>query len=139
MKPLAIDWIDDWNDLFRWKHLKIQMFKTSGLDNFINDFPYNPMAIDFKEIFDLLNDNDFQSGNKSYDKDLDYEGVKEGRTAIVGDLHYLNIYKKNLESSEFQENIDYHISSSGELSQPVFTISNRVRLSETMATTLDQV
>ena len=93
------------------------------------------MTINFKNRLSMIDTEKRQ--NLDYDNDLDYEGVKEGRVALVWVKHYLEIFKNNLKSDDFREDIDFHVSETGGQSQPFFMLSNKVTLNQSLADKLD--
>ena len=85
IKAKPILWIDSWDDLLEWKGLEIQAFHTSGLGAYIEKYD-TPMTQNFKSRLKggYLTIDEFEKGIKTHDKDMDYEGVRDGRTAIAG-------------------------------------------------------
>ena len=58
-------------------------------------------------------------------------------TALVHTAENLEIIKQNLIQDDFKEDINFHISESGGVPQPFYTITNRANLNETLAIKLD--
>ena len=146
IRPKPICWIDSWDDLMldKWKDVEIQLFETDGLAVYINRFTNTTLARNLesrikREKGEMLKSDHFESGNKSLDKDLDYDGVRDARTAIAGELHYLDIYKQNLiDYYNLIEDIDFHISLNGTSLAIVF-LTEKNRLNWTMAKKFDQM
>ena len=80
-------------------------------------------------------------GEKSYDEDFDYEGIRDGKVALIEDRFYLEIFKQNLMMKYGMiEDRDFHISNSDDIiPQPIFLMTNKVRLNKSMADKLDNV
>ena len=134
----TIDWIDSLRDLCHWNDVRIKTFKSDYIDDLINDFPNDSMAKSFQKRVERLNFSAHLSRNKS--NYLDYNGVVQGRFAIVADLEFLNIEKTYLiEKLGYNEDVDFHISRLEEISTPGFILSNRFRLKKSMAFILDKV
>ena len=139
MKAKPILWIDSWEDLFEWKDVEIQTFDTEGLAVFVNKSSDTEMAKNFKS---RIKDGEFlvreeYVGNKSCEDVLDFEGVKNGRTAIAGQLHYLDVYKQNLVNDyNLTEDIDFHISQNG-ISESYMFLTSRNRMNQILASKFD--
>ena len=125
--------IESWEDLYEWKHLNIQTFTTQDFSDYLDKYSDSPMANDFNKRTERLKDEKFISHELSLDRDLDYKGLINGKTAFVFDGHLLNIIKTNLEIFNLQENIDFHISEFGGLSQPYFNAINKRKVNESLA------
>ena len=125
IKPKPIYWIDSWDDLAEWQHMKIATSSVGGIEDYITNFANESMAQNFVKRKVLINIDDLYNDPKRWDTDFDYEGVRDGRVALVGDLFYLNILKQNLFSRYGMiEDLDFHISKSDNLiSQPSFIMS----------------
>ena len=134
LKPKPIYWIDSVEDLYQWKHLTIQTSVISELKYFSENFPNNSMAQDFSKRFQLdqVNEGDLMSF------DLDWEGLLDGRVAVVYPYFILQVIKRSLVSNGFLEDIDFHISS-GDESQPFYSMSNKINLDEELADKFDLV
>ena len=130
IKPKPIHWIDSWEELFEWEHLKIELFKTSSLNLYIDQLGEGNEKM--KGRLKILEDELFINNTKTYDKDIDYEGVRMGVKVLILDEQYIEIIKHNIISDNFQENIDFHISKSGEIPQSYTTITNRANFNETL-------
>ena len=141
-KPKSIHWIDTWNDLSDWKHLKVVTSTTSSLAYNIKTFGRDPMAEGFADRVSIGIDFDkYEKGEKSYDKDIDYLSIKEGKLALIADLDVLTILKKNLVIKyRLKEDIDFHISESEDiLPQPAFLTLNKLKMNKTMTDKLNLV
>ena len=137
LKGKPIKWIDSWQDLYEWDNVKIQSYTTSTLVRFHEKYKdVDPMAKSFSLRTEAIDISKFI--DSSYlDNNLDYDGVRNGSVAIVIDLHYLQILKKNLISDDFEEDIDFHISRSGGISQPFFLITTISSFDESLAVKWD--
>ena len=134
LKPKSIEWIDSWQDLIEWEDLKIETFKTSSLVIYFDQLgKEEEMTKILKKRLVIINDRKRLSFKKSIDKELDYEGVRRGMTALVHTSENLEIIKQNLIQDDFKEDIDFHISESGGVPQPCNTITNRANFNETLA------
>ena len=134
LKPKSIEWIDSYQDLIEWEHLKIETFKTSSLVIYINQLGNEEEITKILEKrLITLNDRKVLSFKKSFNKQLDYEGVRRGVTALVHTAENLEIIKQNLIQDDFREDIDFHISESGGVPQPCNTITNGANFNETLA------
>ena len=133
IKPKPIHWIDSWEDLIEWEHLKIEIFNNSNLIFYIENFADKNMTKKLKGRLKRLDEKEFLKNDRTYDKDIDYEGVRMGVTALVQDEKYMKIIKQNLITDNFQEDIDFHISKSGGIPQPYTTITNTANFNETLA------
>ena len=131
IKPKPIHWIDSWEDLFAWEHLKIETFRSSNLNTYIDQFEKENGKL--KERLKILEDELYINNTKTYDKDIDYEGVRMGVTALVHNHEYMDMIKLNLIKNNFQEDIDFHISKSGGIPQSFTTLTNRANFNETLA------
>lgn len=148
IKPKPIQWIDSWKDLSQWKHItKIQ---TQPLSNFINYVKVykdsDPMAKDLSgrveqplEVKQKYYTNGSYNSKLSLDFDGLMAGLRAGKVALVYPTHYLQIYKNVLISKNLEEDIDFHISESGDSPQPVFTETNRLTLNKSLAIQWDFV
>ena len=126
LRPDPIYWIDSLKDLYDWKEVKIQTFQGTYLDKFTEHNIHDPMASNFRDRLKLLYY--FQAKeNLNY---VDFSGIVEGRTAFVGFLHLLTYIKYCL--SHMEEDIDYHISTYQEVSEPICFWTNGVRLNQLM-------
>ena len=132
IRAKPIYWIDTWEDLSKWKHLRIDTFKATGLANYLDNFKHEPLAIELNKTINYLDYDLFKDGRKSYDKDLDYQGFKNGHAAFVDDYNYVEFFKRNLISGYgLVEDIDIHISESDDLaSLPVFAVVNKERFNQ---------
>ena len=130
LKPKPIEWIDSWDDLFEWKHVLVQTMNLSSFMNYLEYFAKDVEKQNMLHRIKAFDYSDFKKDNLDFSDVLDYEGFKEGRVAFVYDEHYLQMSKLNIISDDFQEDIDFHISSSGGISEPLFTIINRMLLDE---------
>ena len=141
IKPKPIYWIDSWDDLAEWKHLTISATSVSGIQYYITNFGNESMAQNFAKRIVVLNNDVLYNDPKRWDTDLDYEGVKEGRVALVSDSFYLDTLKQNLISRYGMiEDLDFHISKSDKLvSQPSFIITNVFSFNDVMASKLNLV
>ena len=133
LKP--IHWIDSWEDLFEWEHLKIETTSLSSLKIYIDQLGEGNGKL--KGRLKILEDELFINNTKIYDKVIDYEGVRMGETALIHNQVYMEVIKINLISNDFQEDIDFHISKSGGIPQSFIIITNRANLNETLAMKLD--
>ena len=139
IKPKPIYWIDSLEDLIKWEHLTIHTLDRSDLSWFMRNFPNDTMVEAFHKRIVTLSGDDFEQGRKSYDNDQDYEGVRDGMVAIVAQDIYLNVHKFNMVNKfNMTEDLDFHISRH-EITQPIFAITNTIRINETMASVLDKV
>ena len=134
----TIEWIDSLRDLYQWNDIQIKTFESDYIDDLINDYPNDSMAINFQKRVELLDYSMHSSPNVS--TYLDYHGVVRGRFAIVADLEFLHIEKTYLiENLSYIEDVDFHVSRLEEISTPGFIASNRFRLKNSMSNILDQV
>ena len=139
IKSPAIYWINSWDDLYEWKHLTIQTIHLTDLATFAKNNHDDPMALDFKSRIDLLSDEIIINKNKPLDQWFDFEGVREGRVAIVYPSHILHLLKKNLISMELKEDIDFHISEFGDPWRPFFSVYNKDKLDQKLQKKWDLV
>ena len=113
IKPRPIYWVDSWDDLVNWKELKIQTTVLTSLFNFIQTNPDHYMS---KEIIKNKRLQAFPlrllSGN--LDKTLDFDGIANGKVALVFPSQYLHVLKNNLVVRGLEEDIDFHISKNGD-------------------------
>ena len=140
LRPITIKWIDSWEDLYKWKHLNIQVSFYSEIKLFVNNFPDHPFAQDFGKRLQHKEGNEYdQDPNDLGDSwNFDIEGVKAGRVAVSYPAVVLETIKKNYFSEDFKEDIDFHISRTG-TSQPYFNIINKFMFDESMANTYELV
>ena len=136
LKGDKILWIDSWHDLHKWKQLNISTFFGSGLQNYMDQYPKDQFSIDFKLRW--TQDRSFIT-NTTFHKYINWEGVKKGQMALLWDRHLLDVLKRELLSDEFVEDIDFHISKRGDISQIVFMLTNKLKLDERLAIVLDKV
>ena len=139
-KPKSIHWIDSWNDLSDWKHLKVVTPTTSSLAYNIKTFGKDPMAEGFADRVSIGIDFDkYEKGEMSYDNDIDYLSIKEGKLALIADLDVLTILKKNLVTKyRLKEDIDFHVSESEDtVHQPAFLTLNKLKMNKTMTDKLN--
>ena len=140
MKAKPIYKIDDLGDLLQseWKQLRLQTYSNSTFKRYLDQLTDRTEAKDllarteFFNVFQLLNK------QKEFDDVLDYR-VANGTVAILWDYHYLQVFKQDLISRGLKEDIDFHISSSGEIPEPFFTVSNKVRLDDHLAHIWDKM
>ena len=137
LRPDPIYWIDSLQDLYEWKELKIQTFTATYLYSLTEHNTDDPMANNFKDRLEVLTRFPKENGVKSSLNDLDYKGIVEGRTAFVGFLQMLTTIKYKLK--DLEEDIDYHISTTEEMSQAIQMWTNRVRLNQSMFDKLNMV
>ena len=110
LKPKPIYWIDSWQELANWNHLRIDTFLTSSITGYILNSGSEPMAQNFAKRISLLNVDDFEKGNKTYENDIDYQGIKDGKVAFVDDENILIMIKHYLVTKyDMKDNIDFHI------------------------------
>ena len=64
LRPKPIEWIDSWEDLYNWKHLKIQVSFYSEIKLFVNNFPDHPFAKDFLERLQHNEGNEYDKDKK---------------------------------------------------------------------------
>ena len=129
-------WIDSWHDLHKWKQMTIFTFFGSGLQNYIDEYPNDSISIDFKSRY--IHDGSFMKSTDFY-KNIDWNGIRRGKVALLWDRHLLDVLKRELLSDEFVEDIDFHISKSGDISQIVFMLTNKLKLDERLTMVLDKV
>ena len=98
IKPHPIYWVDSWDDLVNWKHLKIQTVVLTDLANFIRKNPDNPMS---KELIDNKRIEAFKPTilTQNLDKAFDFDGIANGEVALVLPSQYLHVLKNNLVES----------------------------------------
>ena len=60
------------------------------------------------ELFDI------RIANKNIDKTLDFDGIANGKVALVFPSQYLHVLKNNLIIRGLEEDIDFHISKNGD-------------------------
>lgn len=127
-------------DLSEWQHMIIETTETTSIHYYIENFPDEDMAQNFLNRTRVLSDIDFYSGFKSYENDMDYTGLVEGRVALVLDMDYLQACKHRLiEKFKLQEDIDFHVSGHGDNTQPFFTTINTFKVNDTLANVWNNV
>ena len=132
LRPRKIHWIDTWDDLHEWKHLKIVTYVNSVLKMFTDVSPDDIYSKEFSKRFEIID----ESLENTWDIP-DIEMVKAGQVAVVYPHHALQIAKNTLVSDDFQEDIDFHISkyeygeNSDEM-QPYYVMTSRESLNETL-------
>ena len=136
LRPRTIHWIDSWDDLYEWKDLNIQTFKTSLIKTFSDNNPNDTYSQEFNKRFEKIDDS--VEGTWHFD----VARVKAGELAVVYPYHALQIKKGTL--GDFQEEVDFHISkyAQGESSdemQAIFSLSNCQSLNETLTNIFDLV
>ena len=141
IKPKPIYWIDSLDDLAEWKHLTIWTTSATGLSYYLTNFRNESMAQNFVKRIVVLNNDLLSDDPKRWDNEFDYNGVKDGKVAIVGDLFYSYILKQNLISRYGMiEDLDFHISKSDDLpSQPSFIVTMTYSFNDYMASILNLV
>ena len=113
IKPRTIYWIDSWDDLVNWKELKIQTVVLNGLVNFIRKNPDHYLS---KEIINNKRLQAFQPSifSENLDKVFDFDGIANGKVALVFPSQNLHVLKNNLIVRGLEEDIDFHISKNGD-------------------------
>ena len=113
IKPRPIYWVDSWDDLVNWNELKIQ---TPVLGSFVNFIRKNPDHYWSKEIINNKRLQIFQPSilNDNLDKAFDFDGIANGKVALVLPSQYLHVLKNNLVVRGLEEDIDFHISKNGD-------------------------
>ena len=137
LRPDEIYWIDSLQDLYQWKELNIQTFRGTYIDSFIRKNPNDSIADNFRNRLQILDFHQKYEGIKHDLKDIDFNGIVEGRTAVVGYLQSLIGLKNILSDSE--EDIDYHISTQEEVSQTMHFWTNGIRLNQSMFDKINMV
>ena len=119
IKPRPILWVDTWDDLVNWKELKLQTTKYSSLVNFIGKNPDHYIS---KEIVNNERLKLFETSlaNQNLDKISDFDGVMNGKVALVFPSQYLHVLKNNLIVRGLEEDIDFHISKNGDTLKSCF-------------------
>ena len=141
MKSIPIHKIEKLGDLSQpeWNHLYLQSYTISTFKKYLDqleDRNESEKLSKRTEMFDIF---ELTSREKEFDDVLDYERVANGTVAIVWDYQYLQVFKQNLISRGLEEEIDFHISSSGEIPEPFFTVSNKARFSDPLLSIWDMV
>ena len=141
IQPNPISWIDSWDDLAEWKHLCIYTTYASEVNFYISYFSNESIAQNFAKRMKLLNNDELYKDFKRWDTDIDYQGIKDGTAALVGDLFYIDTLKQNLVSRYGMiENLDFHISELDDIaSQPSFIVTNGLTFNDSMTSKLNQV
>ena len=138
IKPKPIYWIDSWNDLGQWQHLNIVTSSFGEIYYYVNHYVTDSLAKNFAKRI-MVTDHDKLAGDESNWDRADFGVIKDHKVALVGDLYYLDIAKQNLISRYAMiEDLDFHISKSEDrISQPTFTLTNRLTFNDSMASTLN--
>ena len=138
IKGKSVSWIDNLQDLYNWKHVtKIHLIIMTDLSNFIhNQNETDPMARDFSKR--EIKEYNANTGKKMEDT-IDFEAVRRGTAALVYPVHFLQIFKNMMVSDQFREDIDFHVSSNGGYSTPLFTATNRAILEDKYSMIWDKV
>ena len=137
MIPSPIYWIDSFRDLSERTDLNISIFTHSQLNGYIEAFPNDSMAQNFKSRIDVFEKDIAERNYQDINEFLDIDGVREGRLAIVYAYNYLQISKRKYISNDFREDIDFHIFADN--LQPFFTISFKSLFSEEFQSKLNLV
>ena len=127
IKARPIYWINSWDDLFEWKHLRIQTIAQTDLGLFITKNPNNSVAQDLYLRTDLF---PFTILSDPLLKMFDYKGVSEGKVAIAFPSPYLHVFKRYLMKLDMNEDIDFHISEFGDTWRPFFLWYNTKKLNK---------
>ena len=127
MIPQPVYWINSWDDLFEWKHLKIQTITQTDLGYFITNNPNNSVtqalsSRSFLYPLSILSD--------PLLKMLDLKGVSDGNVAIVFPSQYLHVFKRYLMKRDMIEDMDFHISEFGDPWKPYFIWYNTRNLNK---------
>ena len=141
IKPKPIYWIDSWDDLAEWKHLAIYTTYASDVNYYISFSSNESIAQNFAKRMVLLNNDDLNNDPKKWDIGPYYDGIRDGKVAMVGDLFYMDTFKQNLISRYGMiENLDFHISELDDIaSQPSFIVTNGLTFNDSMTSKLNQV
>ena len=113
IKPRPIYWVDSWDDLVNWRELKIHTVVLNSLVNFIRKNPDHYLS---KEIVNNKRLELFETSllNKKIDIGLDFDGIANGKVALVLPSQYLHVLNNNLIIRGLEEDIDFHISKNGD-------------------------
>ena len=125
IKPLPIYWIDSWQDLYEWKHIKIQTMILTDMGFFINKSVNNPVADDFRLRSDVF---PFSIVADPLLRAFDLKGMSEGKVAIAFPSCFLHVFKRYLLNLDMIEDIDFHISEFGDPWKPCFIWYNNRKL-----------
>ena len=133
--PKPVVWIDSWQDLYERKDMIIETSEIMSIVFYIANFKEkDDMAKNFKARTKIIKEEEFYNGHKSIRNNLDYQGLVDGKVAIVFDRDLLHAYKDVLvEKYKLQEDRDFHISDYGDITQPVFTTINRWKIDQDLA------
>ena len=137
LRPDPIYWIDSLQDLYEWKELQIQTFRSNYLFSFIGHTVDDPIADNFGQRLEVLNYYPTVDSGEKDINDIDYSGIVEGRTALVTTIQTLTLIKYRL--TNLEEEIDYHISKNEEVSQSIHFWTNGVRLNQSMFDKINMV
>ena len=123
------------------ENIRIDTFVKTGFIEYIEKIDRYKHSKLKNTIINVTNSDPYEKGEKSYDDDLDYAGIRNGSVVMVEDKFYLDIFKQNLMIKYGMiEDLDFHISQSDDIiPQPVFMLTNKVRLNDSMADKLDNV
>ena len=141
IKPKPIYWIASWDDLAELQHLTLWVTSVSDGYYYANNSINDSLAENFAKRM-VVTDHDYlENEPKRWDTDVDYDGVRDGKVALVCDLFYLNTLKQNLISRyEMIEDLDFNKSKSADLvSQPTFIVTNVLSFDDHMASKLNLV
>ena len=128
IKQQTIRWIDSWDDLTEWKHMNIQTTTTGYLVSFIDNHPNHIYSKEFVPRLEKIEYVDIETGIAAFD----FDRVISGKLAIASNADYLEIFKKNLLVDGLVEDVNFHISSLGGVSQPYFIQLHKTRLNSSL-------
>ena len=137
LKGEDIYWIDSLRDLKQWKDItKLQYVEFSDFNNYLIKNDTDPLRqylnTKKKECYNNnIRVNTFSKIHSDCQQivELDYQGLKDGTTAIILCLSIIEVIKRVvLYKFDWKEDINYHVSKSDLYSHPVFTITNKHNL-----------
>ena len=137
LKPKPIEWIDSLEDLYNWKDIRIVTHELSNFNIYLENFKGDPVVDNFRERKNVTEGKLIYEDNRVIVNQIDFNAVEEGKLAIVWNNDYLEIFKQNLISDGFREDIDFHIAQSE--GQSAFLISGYTLLQEQYAQVLNMV
>ena len=143
LKRKDIHWIDSLRDLYEWKDItKLQYYEYGDFNNYLlNNDNDDSMRDYFKtkakecythNIRPTIVDNCIQTSQ------LNYQGVRDGTTAMIFQTKYINLVKQEFFKSGWKEDLDYHVSKMDKISQPQFTITNKLNFDKVYEQAWDQ-
>ena len=147
LKGGDIYWIDSLRDLKQWKHItKLQYVEFSDFNNYLIKNDTDPLRLYLNTKKKECYNNNIRTNSLSKkDSDcqqidkLDYQSLKEGRTAIILGLSIIEVIKRViLYKFDWKEDIDYHVSKSDLYSHPMFTVTNKLNLEKHLEEAWDQ-